>query len=139
MCYRHLRGIDMMSCEAVAALAEALHTPVADIVAALSKSGVQYLPIVIVGIVILVGLIWLFFKSVSIMRDDEKLKGLSYTYFDDDSSSTTTLLLFIITTSCVVSLLLSIWLSQYMGKVCLWLYDPHAYGINALLEAVRGM
>lgn len=130
----------MLSCEAVAALAEALNTPVADIVAALSKSGVQYLPIVIIGIVILVGLIWLFFKSVSIMLDGEKLKGLSYIYFDDDSSSTTTILLFIITTSCVVSLLsFSIWLSQYMGKVCLWLYDPHAYAINALLEAVRCM
>lgn len=130
----------MLPCESVADIAEALHTPVADIVVALSKSGVQYLPIVIVGIVILVGLIRLFFKSVSIMLDGEKLKGLSYTYFDDDSSSTTTILLFIITTSCVVSLLsFSIWLSQYMGKVCLWLYDPHAYAINALLEAVRGM
>ena len=129
----------MLPCESVAGIAEALHTPVADIVAALSKSGVQYLPIVIVGIVILVGLIWLFFKSVSIMLDGEKLKGLSYTYFDAGSSFTTTVLLFTITASCVVSLLLSIWLSQYMGKVCLWLYDPHAYAINALLEAVRGM
>jgi hypothetical protein len=129
----------MLTCETVAAIAEALHTPVADIVAAFSKSGVQYLPIVIVGIVILVGLIRLFFKSVSIMRDGEKFEGLSYTYFDDDSSFTTTILLFTITTSCAVSLLLSIWLSQYMGKVCLWLYDPHAYGIHALLEAVRCM
>lgn len=129
----------MLSCEAVTALAEALHTPVADIVVALSKSGVQYIPIVIVGIVILVGIIWLFFKSVSIMRDDEKFEGLSYTCFDDDSSFTTTILLFTITTSCVVSLLLSIWLSQYMGKVCLWLYDPHAYGIHVLLETVMGM
>lgn len=129
----------MLSCEAVAALAEALNTPVADIVVALSKSGVQYLPIVIIGIVILVGLNRLFFKSVSIMLDDEKFEGLSYTCFDDDSSSTTTILLFTITTSCVVSFILSIWLSQYMGKVCLWLYDPHAYAINALLEAVRCM